>query len=454
MQRRTILTGSAALGGLALLAACAPGSGPGDAATAPAPKAEDISTDVAGLGDVTLTVWDQEVRGAQNDAITELIKGFQEKYPNVTVKRTSQSFDDLKKQTALALSGNDVPDVLQVNNARADMGEFVKAGQLTDLTGYADAYGWAERFSDSVLSKARYSTDGTTFGEGSLWGLPQTGEICGIFYSATKLQEIGATAPTSWDELQTLLKTAADKGQQPIVLGNQEKWPALHVFGPLQASVVPSEQIVALGMGNEGGDWTSDQNVQALTTLGDWAKNGYLGPSPNGLSYDAAWPEFTKGTGVLLIGGSWLAADMEKAMGEDLHFMAPPKGADGTVATTGGTGVPFAIPAKAKNPVAAAAYLDYITSTEAMALIAEKGGMPVLDTAKLAPASGVNKEIYEAFDAVSTQGTLLPYLDYATPTFSDTAGNTLQELIGGQKTAEEAAQALQDDYGKFTGAAS
>lgn len=450
MHRRQFLASAAAASGVAALAACAPGTGTTDDPTGP--SADEVDTDVAGLGDITLHVWDQEVRGSQDEAITALIGAFEKKFPNVEVDRVKQSFDDLQKQTALTLSGGDVPDVLQVNNARADMGEFVKAGQLLDLSGYADAYGWTKRFSDSVLSKARYSSDAKTFGEGSLWGVPQTGEVCGIYYSAKKLKGIGAEPPTSWDEVRTLLDTAKKADELPIMLGNLDKWPALHVFGPLQAAYVDPEQITTLAMGNAGGDWTDAKNVEALTELADWAEKKYLGDSPNGLDYDAAWADFTKGKGVLLIGGSWLGTDMEKAMGDDLHFMAPPAGVGGKVATTGGTGLPFSIPAKAKNQVAAAAYIDFITSEDAMELIAENGGMPVLDTASLAPEKGVNKEIFEAFDAVSNDGVLLPYLDYATPTFSDTAGATLQELIGGQSSPEDAAAALQKDYADFTGA--
>src|SRR5690606_27368490 len=119
-------------------------------------------------------------------------------------------------------------------------------------------------------------------------------------------------------------------------------------------------------------------------------------------------------------------------------------------ATTGGTGIPFAIPAAAANPAAAAAYIDFITSDEAMEMIAENGGMPVNRTAELAPDSGVNKDIYEAFDAVSNEGTLLPYLDYATPSFADTAGATLQEVIGGQAEPAAAAPTLQEDYVSIT----
>lgn len=444
--RRSMLAGSVGIATAATLAACAPGSDPGT----PEPSApSDVSTDASSLGDIELVVWDQEVRGSQNDALVALNAAFQEKYPNITIKRTSQAFDDLKNQVSLALSGNDVPDVVQVNNARADMGQFVKAGQLVDLTPYSDAYKWEDRFSPSVLSKVRYSSDATTFGEGNLYGLPQTGEIVGIFYSTKKLESVGGKPPATWEEYFGMLDAAKAAGEQPMVLGNIEKWPALHVFGPLQAHFVDTDEVVKLAMGNEGASWVDEPNMAAMEQFQSWGEKGYFGPSPNGLDYDPAWTEFTKGTGVFLPGGNWLGTDMETTMGDDLHFMAPPPAKDGKPATTGGTGIPFSIPAKAKNIDAAAAYIDFITTDDAMKIIADNGGMPVLRTKDLAPASGVQKEIFEAFDDVSTNGTLLPYLDYATPTFSDTAGQGLQEVLGGQKTAAEVLQDFEDDYTAF-----
>lgn len=449
MRRRTMIQTLAGVGALSALSACTPGSD--EPQGAPSKDASAVSTDVASAGKVTLTVWDQEVRGAQKEQMDELNAAFQKKFPNVTIKRVTQSFDDLKKQVALALSGKDVPDVCQINNARGDMGEFVKAGQLTDLSPYAQKYGWEDRFAESVRAKMTYSTDGVTFGEGKLFGLPQTGEVVGIFYSQKVLDKLGGKVPATWDEYFALLEKAKGAGLQPMMLGNIEKWPALHVFGPLQAATTKTDEIIKLGMGNKGASWTSKENIDALQRLRDWGTKGWFGSSPNGLDYDAAWADFTKGKAAFLPGGSWLGPDMEKVMKDDLKFMAPPAGADGKLATTGGTGIPFAIPAKAKNPDVAAAYLDFITNEDAMKVIADKGGMPVLNTAELAPKSGVNKDIYEAFDKVSTNGVLLPYLDYATPTFSDTCGNALQELIGGRVTAQQAADKLEKDYTKFVG---
>lgn len=446
MRRRGFLISALAV---SALAACAPGSGSPSEGTSR--SAGDIKTDPATLGDIELVVWDQEVRGSQNDALVALNEAFQKKYPNITIKRVSQSNDDLQQQIALALSGNDVPDVAQVNNARGDMGQYVAAGQLTNLESYAKAYGWADRFAASVLSKMRYSNDAKTFGEGDLYGLPQTGEVVGIFYSAKKLKALGIEAPSTWDECFAALDKAKSAGEQPMVLGNLDKWPAFHVFGPLQANYLPAEQIVALGMGNAGADWGSDANKSAMTRFATWGTEGYFGSSPNGTGYDPAWTAFTKGTGVFLPAGSWLGTDLEASMGEDVRFMAPPPGVDQKLATTGGTGIPFAIPAKAKNPDAAAAYIDFITTDEAMGIIASNGGMPVNRTKELAPKKGVQKDIFEAFAKVSSEGVLLPYLDYATPTFSVTAGQGFQEVLGGQRSPDAVLKAFQDDYGAFVG---
>jgi raffinose/stachyose/melibiose transport system substrate-binding protein len=77
----------AALALAMVVAACgsAPGSKDDDTAKStatPAPSV-DAKPDISKVGDVTLTVWDQNVRGGQNAEIEELNKQFMAKYPNV-----------------------------------------------------------------------------------------------------------------------------------------------------------------------------------------------------------------------------------------------------------------------------------------------------------------------------------------------------------------------------------
>ncbi|KGN34861.1 sugar ABC transporter substrate-binding protein [Knoellia sinensis KCTC 19936] len=448
---RTALVAITVGTGLAL-AACAPGSGSDSGAgdsTAPAP--DSVQTDAAALGDVTLTVWDQEVRGGQAKQMETLNAEFQKKYPNIKLERVSRSFDDLVKTLRLALSGADAPDVVQANNTRSQMGNFVTAGQLVNLDPYAAAYGWVKRYPQSVRNVASYSPDGKTFGSGSLFGMPQVGELVGIFYNDAKLKTLGINPPKTWADFDAALATAKSKGEVPLVLGNLEKWPAGHVFGVLQGRFTPAEDIRTLGFGQRGGNWATPENTKAAQTLVDWVDKGYFNSGVNGLDYDPAWQNFTKGQGLFLIAGSWLQADLSNAMKADVKFMLPPAPeAGGTPVTTGGSGLPFAITQKAKNKDAAAAYINFITSPEAMKVLADNGNLPVVETAEQAAPDALATDVFAAFDQVTKEDGLVPYLDWATPTMGDTLGATLQDLLAKKATPEKALETLQKDYGDFT----
>ncbi|MDX2971910.1 extracellular solute-binding protein [Kribbella solani] len=451
MSRNPRLGIVAAVGllGLVSTVACTPGA----ENSAPSSQANpsSVQTDAAKLGDVNLVVWDQEVRGGQAAQMKQLNDAFQAKYPNIKLKRVSRSFDDLKTTLRLALSGNEPPDVVQANNGRSDMGAFVKANQLVPLDPYAKAYNWDQRYPQSVRQYSQYTPDGKTFGQGNLYGMPQVGEVVGIFYSKKKLAEAGVQQPKTWDEFQSSLATLKAKGDAPLVLGNLEKWPAIHVFGTVQGRTTPADTIKQLGFGRKGASWTTDENKKAAQTLTDWVGKGYFNAGFNGQDYDPAWQAFSKGKGTYLIGGTWLAEDLGKAMGDDVGFMLPPgTAADAAPIATGGTGLPFSITTKSKNPDAAAAYLNFITSADAMKILTKTGNLPVADTAKQEVSGSLQKDVFAAFGKVVEADGLVPYLDYATPTMPDTIGAALQDLLGGKATPDQFAERLEKDYGAFS----
>src|SRR5680860_64194 len=449
-SRRLLLIASVL--GVTAVAACAPGSSTSPSTSAPS-SASAVETDAAKMGAVTLLVWDQEVRGGQAAQMAELIKGFEAKYPNIKIERVSRSFDDLKTTLRLALSGNEPPDVVEANNGRSDMGEFVKAGQLRPLDAYSEAYGWEARYPKSVRQYSSYSPDGKTFGEGNLYGLPQVGETVGIFYNKKKLAAAALQAPTTWSELQSSLATLKGKGEVPLMLGNLEKWPAIHVFGTVQGRTTPPETIKSLAFGRSGATWKSPENLKAAQTLVEWVDKGYFNKGVNGQDYDPAWQGFTKGTGVYLIAGTWLQADLEKAMGADVGFMLPPGSAAGDKpVATGGTGLPFAVTSKSKHPDAAAAYINFITSEDAMAVLAKTGNLPIADTSAQVVTGTLQKEVFSSFGKIVEQDGLVPYLDYATPTMYDTIGAALQDLLAKKATPDQFLDRLEKDYAAFVSA--
>ena len=434
-----------------MVAACAPGSGSAEGDGETPDTGGEVNTDPASLGEVTLTVWDQEVREGQAAQIEALNAAFQEEYPNITIERVSRSFEDLQATLRLAITDDMPPDVVQANNGRADMGAFVEAGLLANLDPYKDAYGWADRYPESVLSYSSYTEDGATFGEGSLWGLPQMGEVVGFYYNKTLLDDLGLAVPVTWDDLDAALATASDAGQLPLQFGNLDAWPGIHLFGAVQSRYVPADQIRNLGFGRPGAEWTTEENLQAAQTLVDWVDSGYVTPDFNGISPDDAWQAFARGEGVFMLGGTWLIADLMNAMSDDVGFTVL-LGADSEMpVATGGTSLPFAVTDATEDTDAAAAYIDFITSRDAMKIVTEKGNLPIIEAAQQQVSAPLQEEAFAAWDAVSGRDGLLPYLDYATPGSYDLLTAQVQALMAGEVEPSEFLDALQAEYESFVG---
>lgn len=442
--RRSLV--AAGVGLMVLASGCAPGSEGGSGTET---KADDVQTDIASAGEVTLTVWDQEVRGGQAAQIKQLNKDFQEKYPNVTIKRVSRSFDDLRKTLRLAITNEEAPDVVQANNGRSDMGQFVAAGLLRSLDGYAEAYGWADRYPESVRALASYSADGKDFGTGNLYGLPQVGELVGLWYNKAKLDDLGLEVPKTTQEFEAALTKAKQAGDLPIQFGNLDGWPGIHDYGFVQNQFVERTDLRNLGFGREGSSWTSPANEAAAKTFDSWVQQGYFTEDFNGVGYDPAWQNFSQGDGVFLIAGTWLLADLEKAMGSDVGFALPPVGESGELAVTGGTGLPFSITDASKHADVGAAYIDFITSSKAMSEIASEGNLPVVDTDS-ADVSGVQAEVFDAWSTAGDEDALVPYLDYATPDFYDLLTAQVQKLSSGSEAPTDFLGTLQEEYSTFT----
>jgi raffinose/stachyose/melibiose transport system substrate-binding protein len=145
------------------------------------------------------------------------------------------------------LSDEDAPDVVQANNSRSEMGQYVGAGLLVPLDDYAEAYGWFDRYPQSVRALASYSEDGSVYGEGQLYGLPQMGEIVGLFYNKTKLDELGVEPPATTDAFVAAVEAAQEAGEVPVQFGNSEGWPGIHEYGFVQNQYVDADTIRDLG---------------------------------------------------------------------------------------------------------------------------------------------------------------------------------------------------------------
>jgi raffinose/stachyose/melibiose transport system substrate-binding protein len=439
---------------LAALVGAGCGSPGGDADESAKKQDEKASStvekpDVAAAGDVTLTVWDQEVRGGQAAQIKQLNQQFQQKYPNVTIKRVARSFEDLNKTLKLAVSGPKAPDVVEANQGRPIMGTLVKGGLLEPLDPYAEAFGWEDRWSPLLLDLNKFSSDASEFGSGNLYGVSQMGEIVGVFYNKTKVSE----PPKTLDEFEQSLKEAKADGDIPIQFGNLDAWPGIHEYETVLAQTADKQAVRDFVFAREGASFDTPEFQAAAEKLQQWVDDGYFTPDFNGTGYDPAWQRFAKGKGRYLIAGTWLTADLNDQMGDDVGFMLMPgteEGADPVA--LGGESLPWAITSQSENKDVAAAYIDFLTDANAANVLADTGNLPAMPVDAGAIPEGLPREVYDQWTRLNEADGIIPYLDYTTPTFYDDISAAIQELMGGKKDPAQFTAGVEEAFRKFADA--
>lgn len=447
----------AALG--AVLATClaatscgAPGGGEGEGGPYKVPKDEQVTSpfsaeDVAELGDTTLRVWaDKNEQGT----LEELIPKFEEKYPNVTVKPTYKSFDDLMKTVVPALQsgGADAPDLVQGNQGYSVDGALVQGGLIRPIDDLSKTYGWADELSPSFLASMRWDAPGEHFGQGTLYGISPVTQLVSVFYNKKKLQSLGVEPPETFKDLDAAMKTAKERDEQPLILGNADKYPAFQVFGVIQGAYSEPLSITEWINGTEGADFVAEGNLKAADKLKEWGEKGYIQEGFNGLSEADATTDFGAGEGVFFIGGDWNAEALVKADAKDIGFLAPPTGVSGGHVTQGSSGLPWHVNAKTENLPAAAAFLDMQQDPEFAQTLADLGRIPVASS-DVKGQNPLAQETIDAANATLADDGQVGYLDWSTDTMYDTLSASTQELLGGKTDTDGFLGAVQEDWQKF-----
>ena len=419
--------------------------------------AADIKTDgFEDLGPVTLRVVSSEGSGGPRDAIKELTKQFEAKYPNVTVDVQFRDFASWIKQAKLVAAGDDPPDVFAGNQGYQLDGELVKAGLILPLDEYAEAYGWTESFTPETLQQFTWSDDGAKFGEGSLWGVAQSGQSTGVFANMAKLREAGVDPESleTFEDFDAALATLREQlpADEPVIaLGNKDQYGALHLWGMVQGAYTPAQDMRDWIFHKDGATFDSAGNLESLEKIKEWADKGYMGKgdSFNARNDAEAAAAFGKGEGAFMLGGNWNASIARDGLGEDAAFFNMPPGESGDAVAIGSASVPIHISAETKQPDLAAAYVDFITGPDAAPALVETQQVPAATDATAEPTDPLGQDVKAGWDGLVEDGGLTLYPDWSSPTMLQTMGQTFQEMLAGRITPEEVVSRTQEDWDEY-----
>lgn len=429
-------------------ASCTPGS-PARVVKAP-PK--PLRTGVTVKGPVTLVLWDQE-SGKVSQIWNGLIRGFEQKYPNVTIHRVERSFSDLKALLKLALAGPHAPDVVEANQGWPDMGEMVKAGLLLPLDNYASAYGWDKRVPPTINADNSWTVGGLRFGTGSLFGFTNEAELVGVFYNKTMMRKLGLSVPATFADFENSLAVAKQAGEIPIQFGDLDGWPGIHEWAAVQARFAPESYMknFIFGLDYSRVSFATPQNMRAAALMQDWTRKGYFTPNLLAVGYDNSVARFAKGQGLYMITGNWIVANLG-ADNPDFGFMAmPPMSPGGPLVSTGGPGFPLSIASSSRHPDVAAAFIDWMTDDHAAQTLVQSGEIALnkgFTPTGVRPGT-VLSDLLTTAARLRDADAIVPYEDWSTPSFYNTLTQSFQELLGSRVTPGQFLSKCEADYTAF-----
>ncbi|QBR92682.1 extracellular solute-binding protein [Nocardioides euryhalodurans] len=354
---RRLLPALAGTTALALaLAAC--GNDGGESTSSNEPDAQS-SVDPASL-EAELTWWDTSDPTNEGPAFQELISQFNEEYPNVTVNYESVPFDEAQnKFKTAAQTDSGAPDILRAEVAWVP--EFASLGYLYALDGTPLLE--ETNFLETPLSSNVF--------DGKTYGVPQVTDTLGLMYNKELFEKAGIEEPpTTWDEVDEAAKALQGVGAEGIYLNAAGYFTLPFMYGEGGDLVdVEAEQITV----------NSPENVAGLQIAQDMVKSGVsVKPDAND-SYGTMMTLFKEGKVGMIINGPWEVAniDADKAFGgfDNLGVAPVPAGSGEPGAPVGGHNYVIYSGMDEEKADAATAFVQFMTSPESQAFIADELGL-------------------------------------------------------------------------------
>lgn len=236
LSRRHFLQSSAALMGVAALAACAaPVAGPSAATggeAAPAAASE------------TVLFWKPPHSEKEADLWKTLLQKFTDANAGITVDHQVIPWGSVDEQFTAAFAGGSPPDIFYLPDEWYP--KYVNQDQIADITDKISE--WKENYQDAAWTGATY--------KGSTWGAPFLGVAQGWVLNMNLFNEKGVGIPTNWEEFRSAAQalTDTDAGVYGIdVPASSTNWVVLIPLLAAGGTKLLSDDLMSVTANTEGG---------------------------------------------------------------------------------------------------------------------------------------------------------------------------------------------------------
>ena len=367
----------------------------------------------------------------------DVVDKYMEEHPNIKINMEAAGDEPIKDKLKIVMGSDKQPDVFF-----SWSGEFAKnyirSGNALDLTPYMDADSeWKDGFMQAGLEPFTY--------EGKNYGVPY--RINGKFFVYNKelFEKSGVKAPETWKEfMETCEKLKAD-GVDPIGLGNIYPWAACHYITGLNQKCVP-EEVREKDYLASSGEYTDEGYIRALNYFKELNDKGYFQTGVNSTEHNMSLEMFYGGKVGMVYIELEEFADVEEKMPGNWGFFAMPaiEGEPGNQNFLTGAPDGFMVSAKSKHPDEAVDFLKFLTNKENSIEMVNALGWPSPVIGAVTTDNSI-QGLVDGLDAVAKAEGMALWLDTDIDIrISDVYLPALQELLNGDKTAEEVMQEVQE----------
>ncbi len=421
MKKRLAAVAVCAAMVLGALAGCA-GGGTGGSSAGTASSGESKSESATTGEPVKLRMMGYNAESARATYLQYL----DEQLPEIEITFEFVSQDNFDNILNSQLQAGEGPDIIEHGGQTRLL---ANANYLLDLSGEE----FITKYAEAGIQP--YTVNG------KIYAAPLQSWYEGIFYNKKIFAQNNLTVPKTWDEFIALHKTLADLGIKPQTMGAQSYEPMMK-----QSIGLVNNEFYA-DTANKGFDERFNAGEVKLSeswlpAVTEWYKiieAGCLTQDMLGLSYDQALDEFATEKAAMWECGPW-AVETIKEKNPNLDFgMFPIPGTDPTKAgwLVGGPGSALGINAKSAHIAEALKVLEITATEEAQrALIKDNAGSSFVKGVEVdlgeiyADCEEAFKQghVYAPWTAVWTNGNAV----------TEGYGKSLQEVLAGSKTVEEA----------------
>jgi raffinose/stachyose/melibiose transport system substrate-binding protein len=375
----------------------------------------------------------------QHQAWKAAAEEFQAAHPDVEVKFVDINGDSINVQGSLLLTGNDVPDVVEVNTGNATIGQLAAQGLVENLTEQAKTRGWDKKVTSSMSALARYDEAGRA-GTGDWFGVPNTGIYFLMYYSQQDFADAGITeVPTTIEELETVFDGFLAAGKVPV--SSNGEFGLLQLWGQLVAAEADLATANAFHFFDGDITFAGSAFERGTQRLVDWIQAGYLGESLAAITQEQMQTAFSSGEYPMMANGSWYFSLAEQNATFDWGTFAFPS----ENLTEGASGHLWAVPTNSKNKDLAYEWIDMTLGAGVQDKIAELGELSLAGNPEVI-ASEKARNFAADFQGVVERDSLMLFPDYPVQGLLQFLQSELQSFANGSTDVDGFLADLQTFY--------